>query len=257
MNAPAPHRTVNATKDFRRLFRPTAIAVVGASADESSISGQPLKFLRQHGYAGTVYPVNPRYREIGGLACHPDMAWLPSAPDVALIAVAAKRVPDVLRQCGEKGVPFAVVLTSGFAEIGAAGALGLSLADLLRLEAASKKDGALTAKAKSVIMVWLGGGPATIDMWDLKPNAPDGIRGEFRPIPTSADGVQISEHLPRMAQVADKVTIVRSLHHTIPAHGPARRGCIRRGVQGPRRRPATRRRHQSAAPPPRRHSGRW
>src|SRR5262249_40933669 len=51
--------------------------------------------------------------------------------------------------------------------------------------------------------------------------APDGIRGDFRPIPTSADGVQISEHLPRMAQVADKVTIVRSLHHTIPAHGPA------------------------------------
>jgi acyl-CoA synthetase (NDP forming) len=87
----------------------------------SSISGQPLKFLRQHGYAGTIYPVNPKYREINGLACHPDIASLPSAPDVALIAVAAKRVPDVLRQCGEKGVPFAVVLTSGFAEIGEAG----------------------------------------------------------------------------------------------------------------------------------------
>ena len=48
-------------------------------------------------------------------------------------------------------------------------------------------------------MVWLGGGPATIDMWDLKPDAPEGIRGEFKPIDTSAEGVQISEHLPKMA----------------------------------------------------------
>ncbi len=70
-------------------------------------------------------------------------------------------------------------------------------------------------------MVWLAGGPATIDMWDVKRNAPENIRGEFQEINTSAQGVRISEHLPRMAQVADKCTIVRSLHHTIPAHGPA------------------------------------
>src|SRR5262245_5929378 len=120
MNAPAPFRTVS--RDFRRLFHPGAIAVVGASTDESSISGQPLRFLRQHGYAETIYPVNPKYREVAGLACYPDIASLPAAPNVALITVAAKRVPNVLRQCGEKGVPFAVVLTSGFAEIGEAGA---------------------------------------------------------------------------------------------------------------------------------------
>jgi hypothetical protein len=70
-------------------------------------------------------------------------------------------------------------------------------------------------------MVWLGGGPATIDMWDLKPEAADGIRGEFKQIGTKADGVQICEHLPKMAQAADKVTVVRSLYHTIPSHGPA------------------------------------
>ncbi len=69
--------------------------------------------------------------------------------------------------------------------------------------------------------MWLGGGPATIDMWDLKPNAPEGIRGEFKPIPTTAAGVEISEHLPKMAKVMDKATIVRSLAHTIPSHGPA------------------------------------
>jgi hypothetical protein len=112
-----------------------------------------------------------------------------------------------------------------FLKIGAASLFGLSLPQLLRLEAqaraSTQANGAQARRATSVIMVWLGGGPATIDMWDLKPNAPEGIRGEFRQIPTRADGVQISEHLPRMAEVANKVTIVRSLAHTIPAHGPA------------------------------------
>src|SRR5262245_39638390 len=105
-------------------------------------------------------------------------------------------------------------------KIGTAGLLGLGLTDLPRLEAqASARGGAPAAKAKSVIMVWLGGGPATIDMWDLRPSAPDGIRGEFKPIDTAARGVQISEHLPKMAKVTDKATIVRSLAHTIPSHG--------------------------------------
>src|SRR5262249_19357963 len=76
-------------------------------------------------------------------------------------------------------------------------------------------------RANAVIMLWLGGGPATIDMWDLKPTAPDTIRGEFKPIATKVAGVQIGEHLPKMAEVMDKVTLVRSLYHTIPAHGPA------------------------------------
>jgi hypothetical protein len=109
-----------------------------------------------------------------------------------------------------------------FLKIGAAGLMGLSLPQLLRLEAraAEKADGPKKT-ADAVIMVWLGGGPATIDMWDLKPNAPEGIRGSFKPIATKANGIEISEHLPKMAAVADKVTIVRSLAHTIPSHGPA------------------------------------
>jgi hypothetical protein len=108
-------------------------------------------------------------------------------------------------------------------KIGAAGIFGLSLPDLLRLEARAKSESAHQSKrrADSVILVWLAGGPATIDMWDLKPNAPEGIRGEFKPIPTTVDGVQISEHLPKMAQAAKNVTFVRSLFHTIPSHGPA------------------------------------
>src|SRR5262245_17092201 len=105
-------------------------------------------------------------------------------------------------------------------KIGTAGLLGLSLADLLRLEARAA-DGGKKQRATSGIMLWLSGGAGTSELWDLKPDAPEGIRGEFKPIDTKAKGVQISEHLPMMAQVADKVTLVRSLSHSVPAHGPA------------------------------------
>jgi hypothetical protein len=102
-----------------------------------------------------------------------------------------------------------------------AGLFGLSLPQLLKLEAQAKKADITKRKADAVIMLWLAGGPATIDMWDLKPEAPEGIRGEFKPIDTSVKGIQIGEHLPKMAKVIDKSTIVRSLYHTIPSHGTA------------------------------------
>jgi hypothetical protein len=104
-----------------------------------------------------------------------------------------------------------------FLKLGTTGLLGLGLADVLRLEArgAARKG----KKASSVIMVWLAGGPATIDMWDLKPDAPEGIRGEFKPIPTCVPGISICEHLPKSAKVMDKCVLVRSLHHNIPEHG--------------------------------------
>src|SRR5262249_46937820 len=109
-----------------------------------------------------------------------------------------------------------------FLKIGAgAGLFGLTLPQLLQLEAQAKKETVAKRKADAVIMVWLAGGASTIDMWDLKPDAPEGIRGEFKPITTKVKGVQISEHLPQVAQVLDKVTLVRSLAHTVPAHGPA------------------------------------
>ena len=104
--------------NYASLFSPRSIAIIGASADESSISGQPIRFLREHGYAGSVYPVNPKYDTVGGHRCYPDVASLPEPPDVALIVVAARRVPDALRQLGAKRVPYAIVLSSGFAEIG-------------------------------------------------------------------------------------------------------------------------------------------
>ncbi len=112
-----------------------------------------------------------------------------------------------------------------FLTVGSAGMLGLALPQILAAEAkaASGADGesGRKVKAKGVILVWLGGGPATIDMWDNKPEAPEGIRGEFKSIPTAAVGMQIAETFPKMAQIGNKISIVRSLYHTIPSHGPA------------------------------------
>src|SRR5882762_1597921 len=109
-----------------------------------------------------------------------------------------------------------------FLSVGSAGILGLTLPGILAAEAkaASKKDDSLAKrKAKSVILVWLAGGPATIDMWDNKPEAPEGIRGEFKSIDTNVAGIQLAETLPKIAKVTDRVSIVRSLYHTIPSHG--------------------------------------
>jgi len=105
-----------------------------------------------------------------------------------------------------------------FLRLGTAGLMGFGLSDLLRLQATAAPGS--SPKAKSVIMLWLAGGPATIDMWDPKPEAPAEIRGEFKPIDTSLSGLQISEHLPLMAKVMHQCTVVRSLYHTIPSHDP-------------------------------------
>src|ERR1700722_19193047 len=85
-----------------------------------------------------------------------------------------------------------------FLRLGSAGLLGPGLADLLRLEARAPTR---RKKAASVIMVWLAGGPSTIDVWDLKPAAPENIRGEFKTIATSARGIEIGEGMPTTAQV--------------------------------------------------------
>ena len=92
-----------------------------------------------------------------------------------------------------------------FLKIGALGA-GLTLADLLRGQAAAP-----AAAKKSAIMIWLGGGPPHIDMYDLKPDAPVEFRGEFKPIPTNVPGVQICEHFPMQAKMWDKLAVIRSV----------------------------------------------
>lgn len=104
-----------------RLFRPRGIAVVGASSNLDQINGQPIRSLTQFGYAGHVYPVNPKYDSIQGIKCYSTVSEVPSPCDLALIAVSALRVPSVIEQCGEAGIPFAIVLSAGFREAGEQG----------------------------------------------------------------------------------------------------------------------------------------
>ncbi|HSQ02769.1 MAG TPA: acetate--CoA ligase family protein [Burkholderiales bacterium] len=107
--------------DLEHFFNPASIALIGASQDIATISGQPLKHLTTHGYQGRLYPVNPRYQEIAGIKCYPSLAQLPETPDLVLILVNAARVPDILRQCGAKRVPYVIIFSSGFSEMGGAG----------------------------------------------------------------------------------------------------------------------------------------
>ncbi len=101
-------------------------------------------------------------------------------------------------------------------QIGGAGMLGLALPRLLR--AAEQR----TAKADSCIIIFLNGGPSHLDMWDMKPEAPKEVRGEFKPIATSLPGVQFSEHLPKLARHMRRCTLVRSVHHSVNnAHAAA------------------------------------
>ena len=102
--------------------------------------------------------------------------------------------------------------------VGMLGMAGLSLADLLRLRAAAAEQGR-RPKETAVIQVFLEGGPSHIDTFDPKPDAPAEFRGEFRPIAGNVPGIEVCEHLPRMARVLDKVAILRSVHHSSADHG--------------------------------------
>lgn len=102
---------------------------------------------------------------------------------------------------------------------GVLGALGLSLPDLLRLEARGANVN--TRPVKSVLFVDHYGAPSHIDTWDMKPQAPAEIRGEFQSIQTSVPGYFVCEHLPQMAKLVDRMTVVRSFGHTIGNHNPA------------------------------------
>jgi len=103
--------------------------------------------------------------------------------------------------------------------VGSLGVIGLSLADLLRLESAAAAE--KSPRAKSVILLWLWGGPSHLDTFDLKPKAPIQYRGPYAPIATTVPGIQICELLPHLARRADQYAIIRSLHCASNDHGIA------------------------------------
>ena len=106
------------------LFNPRSVAVIGASEDPTRIGGRPLRYLKEFGFQGKVWPVNPRRDRVQGIEARPDIGEVPGPIDVAVVAVAAANVPETIEACAECGVGAAVVFTSGFAETDAAGAAG-------------------------------------------------------------------------------------------------------------------------------------
>ncbi|MCA9040312.1 MAG: DUF1501 domain-containing protein [Planctomycetaceae bacterium] len=111
-----------------------------------------------------------------------------------------------------------------FLQTGLGGLAGVSAASLMQQQALQAAETAnlitRTPQAKSVIFIWLSGGPSQLDMWDLKPNAPKEIRGPFSPIKTSVPGIEICEHLPKQAAMMDKFTLIRSMDASASNHTP-------------------------------------
>ena len=107
--------------DLKNLFHPRSVALIGASTEQNKLSGRPFRFFREYGYAGTVYPVNPKYQEIAGGPCFAKLSDIPGEVDLAVITLPATAVPEALAECGTKGVKAAAIISSGFAEVGGEG----------------------------------------------------------------------------------------------------------------------------------------
>ena len=107
-------------------------------------------------------------------------------------------------------------------QVGGLGLMGLSLPNLLSAREQAVPKSSLVSKADHCIILFLNGGPSHLDMWDMKPDAADGIRGEFQPIPTSLPGYFVSDQMPKLARHMHRATVVRSMHHGVNnAHAAA------------------------------------
>src|SRR5207245_11408594 len=108
-----------------------------------------------------------------------------------------------------------------FIRVGGAGLFGVGLGDVLKLQALAAENASDATKSKSgwgkvksVVLLFLQGGPSHLDIWDPKPEAPSDIRGEFKPIKTKVPSIQLSETMPLLAEQVDKVTLIRSMSYT-------------------------------------------
>ncbi|HEY7741472.1 MAG TPA: CoA-binding protein, partial [Burkholderiales bacterium] len=107
---------------FTPLFEPDAVAIIGASEHKGSVGAVLIGNMRAAGYRGSLYAVNPKYREVSGMPCFPTIGAVPGRVDLAVIATPAATVPGVIEQCGAAGVRAAVVISAGFSESGPPGA---------------------------------------------------------------------------------------------------------------------------------------
>ncbi|MEM2021882.1 MAG: CoA-binding protein [Zestosphaera sp.] len=104
--------------DLEALFKPESIAVVGASRTPGKIGYEIVRNLKEYGYSGRLYPVNPQAKEILGLKSYPSITAIPDKVDMIVVSVPAAMVPDVVEEAGKKGAKVAVVISSGFKEVG-------------------------------------------------------------------------------------------------------------------------------------------
>lgn len=107
--------------ELKALLSPKSIVIVGASADTNKLNGRPPHYLARDGYAGRLYLINPKYRDIAGVRCYPDLESLPEVPELGVVSVAAKHAIATIAALGKKGVRVAIVYSSGFAETGPQG----------------------------------------------------------------------------------------------------------------------------------------
>ena len=103
------------------FFDPQAVAVIGASRTPGKLGYAVLQNVIQHGYRGSVYPINPKADEILGLTCYPSVLKVPGPIDLAVILIPSQYVANVLIECGEKGIQGAVIISAGFREVGSDG----------------------------------------------------------------------------------------------------------------------------------------
>jgi len=106
---------------LERLFNPGSIGIIGASSNDAAVGGRALRALVDYGYTGDIVPINPQREEILGLRCWPSITDYPGEIDVALILLDPKRTVAAVEQVAEKGVPFAVLLSAGYSEVGSEG----------------------------------------------------------------------------------------------------------------------------------------
>ncbi len=120
--------------------------------------------------------------------------------------------------------PYSSINRRQLLQIGGVSMLGLNSFELQQLRANSENEenqSGYQGKHHACVFIFLFGGPSHIDLWDMKPNAPAEVRGDFKPISTNVPGIQICEHLPLLAAQMDKITLLRSMRHRMPVHGPA------------------------------------
>ncbi len=134
--AAAPSSAATSFASLDPLVRPRSVAVIGASDEPARIGGRPIAYMKSQGFAGGLWPVNPRRPTVQGLPSYPSVADLPGVPDVAIVAVPVELAIQAVDDLGAKGCRAVIVFTAGFAEVDEAGA-----AQQARLTAVARRHG--------------------------------------------------------------------------------------------------------------------